>query len=158
MFEDIMKEMEKLKKEMDEMNRRLSGQMNSVMENIKSTVKAPKIDFKDKGDKVVLRIELPEVKKEDIELYLNEQSMEIGAKVRKVEEVIGKGVYRAKKALGEFRKMMPLPVEIKPETVKTTFQNGVLLITAEKKNAPEKKAVKHRKKVAVKASNKKSRK
>lgn len=154
MLEDMFKELEKLRKEMDEMNKRFTNQISSAMENVSSVVKAPRIEFKDKGDKVTLRVELPEVRKEDIELYLNETNLELSAKVKKIEEKIGKGVYQAKKAMSEFKKLMPLPVEIKPETVKTTFEKGVLEITAEKKNptAPKKKeAVKHKKKAKVRA-------
>ena len=89
----------------------------------------PEVDVFQRGNELVIRADLPGLKKEDINIDVTEDSVIIqGERKREFEEERG-GVYRAERHYGSFTRVIPLPEGAMTDQAKATFENGVLEIT-----------------------------
>lgn len=85
----------------------------------------PKVYIDDKPDSLVAYFEMPGVSKEDIELYVNERSIRVIAKIREEYRVTGRPY--------EYRKQVVLPTQVDPERVTSKYENGILTVNLPKK-------------------------
>jgi HSP20 family protein len=105
----------------------------------------PSVDiFEDKND-VVVKAELPGIKKEDIDVTLTDDTISIAGEKKKEEEVEKKNYYRWESSYGSFARTFTLPAEVQTDKVKTQFKDGVLEIRIPK--TPE--AIKKETKVKI---------
>lgn len=96
---------------------------------------APAVDVFEKGGNVMARINLPGLKKEDVEVTATEDSVSVSGEFKKEEELSEAGYHRRERQMGSFFRTIPMPTAIKPDGVKASFKNGVLEITAPKAKA-----------------------
>jgi HSP20 family protein len=82
----------------------------------------PSIDLIETNQEILVRVALPGVSKEKIDLRVTEDSISVDAKANPVE---GKYLRRETSPLG-FKRDLKLPAEIKPEQVKASYENGIL--------------------------------
>ncbi len=102
----------------------------------------PSVDiFEEKGD-VVVKAELPGIKKEDIDITLTEDTITICGDKKKELEVKKKDYYRWECSYGSFSRTFSLPAEVQTDKVKTKMKNGVLEIRIPKTEEAKKKEVK----------------
>ncbi len=92
------------------------------------------IDIYDEGENVVVKVDMPGVRKEDISLKVDSHSIQISAKHSEKEEVQSKKYYRKGRIIRDYSNYVELPVEIDPDSVKAKYENGVLTIVAKKSN------------------------
>jgi HSP20 family protein len=86
----------------------------------------PKVDVIDRKDEIYVKAELPGVKKEQLQITLNDNILSIHAKVEK-EEKQEEGKYHRREVMtGEFQRTLQLPAPVDDEKVKATFKDGVL--------------------------------
>jgi HSP20 family protein len=86
----------------------------------------PTVDIFEKNGHLVVKAELPGVKKEDVSVTLDQGDLVISGE-RKVEsEVKEEHVYRMERSYGSFYRRLPLPEEVLPEQIEATFKDGVL--------------------------------
>jgi HSP20 family protein len=106
--------------------------------------RVPAVDLEDREKEYLLKAEMPGFKKEDIEIEVKEDAVEItgtaGWKYDKKEQ----SYICKERACESFYRMVDLPEEIKVDDVAANLSDGVLEITLPKK-APKKK-----RKVAIK--------
>lgn len=103
---------------------------------------APSVDiFEDKGD-IVVKAELPGIKKEDIDVTLTDDSITISGEKNKEEEVKKKDYYRWECSYGSFCRTFSLPSEVQTDKVKTKMKDGVLEIRIPKTEEAKRKEVK----------------
>jgi HSP20 family protein len=82
----------------------------------------PVVDLMETNQEIIARVALPGVSKEKIDLHTTEDSLSVEAKAAPLE-----GKYlRRETSLQGFKRDIKLPVEIKPEQVKATYENGIL--------------------------------
>lgn len=99
----------------------------------------PSIDiFEDKGD-VVVKAELPGIKKEDIDITLTDDTITIAGEKKKEEEVKKKDYYTWECSYGSFNRTFSLPTEVQAEKVKTKFKDGILEVRMPKSEEAKKK-------------------
>jgi HSP20 family protein len=101
----------------------------------------PYIDLEDKGNHFVLSAEAPGFKKDEIDINICGNSVEIsGCKEATVDET--KKSYVRKERMSEsFYRTVTLPEEIKYEEVSADLKDGVLEIVLPKKNPKQRKKV-----------------
>jgi HSP20 family protein len=102
----------------------------------------PKVDMYDKKNEVVIRAEIPGVKKENVDLTITKDSLTIKGETKKEEETKGKDFYCSECSYGSFLRTLPLPAEIDTGKAKAVFKNGVLTVTLPKHEAAKTKEVK----------------
>jgi HSP20 family protein len=90
---------------------------------------APRIEVLEKGNRLVTRVELPGMKKEDVSVEVtNGQLTVAGERKQETEETKG-NVYRTEREYGSFYRAVPLPDGVTLDDVKATFADGVLEVS-----------------------------
>jgi HSP20 family protein len=100
-------------------------------------VYTPAIDIKDEEDKLVVTTDLPGINKEDVEINLKEDMLEISAKSGKEKETEEEGYVRRERAYTRFYRAIRLPTSVKEEGSTAKIENGVLTITLPKMKLEE---------------------
>ena len=90
---------------------------------------APKVDVVTKDNKLVTRIDLPGMKKEDVNVELIDGLLTLSGERNKEFKEEKDNYFREEREYGSFCRRVPLPKGVKPEEVKATFVNGVLEVT-----------------------------
>jgi HSP20 family protein len=104
---------------------------------VSETWREPFVDIFDRGDKFVITVELPGVRKEDIKLRVTEDAVYIEAQIKREKELEEEGAIRIERYYTGYRRVIRLPEEVIPEKAKARYNNGVLEIELPKK-APKK--------------------
>jgi HSP20 family protein len=93
---------------------------------------APALDVHEDKDNFIVRTELPGLKREDIEVSLQDGTLIISGE-RKVEEKReGVEVHRQERFYGKFQRALTLPAPVAADKVKAQYKDGVLTITLPK--------------------------
>lgn len=101
-------------------------------------------DLEDEGNKFVAKVDLPGVKKKDIELNITENSIEISAEHKEEAEEKKKNYLRKERSEVSYYRTLPLPEKIVPDKVRAKLTDGTLNITLPKSKPtpkPKKKSV-----------------
>jgi HSP20 family protein len=96
------------------------------------TAWSPVLDVHEDKDNYIFRTELPGLKREDIEVSLQDGALVISGerKAGKVEE--GVEVHRQERYYGKFQRALTLPEPIAADRVKAEYKDGVLTVTLPK--------------------------
>jgi HSP20 family protein len=90
------------------------------------------LDLHEDRDNITVEMELPGMKKEDIDISLHNGSLSISGE-RKSEEKYEKAeVYRAERFVGRFQRTVTLPAPVALDKVKAQYKDGVLTVTLPK--------------------------
>jgi HSP20 family protein len=98
-------------------------------------MRVPPVDVFEEGPDVVLKAELPGMRKEDIEVDVTGDLVTLTGKKEKEEKVERKDYHRLERATGAFTRTVRLPAEVVLEKVTATFKDGVLEVRAPKAHA-----------------------
>jgi HSP20 family protein len=89
----------------------------------------PGIDVFERDNRLVTKIDLPGLKKEDIKVEVTDGHLAISGERKREEEEKGEQFYRCEREYGSFYRAVPLPEGVKLEDVKATFGDGVLEVS-----------------------------
>ena len=89
----------------------------------------PRIDVLERDKRLVTRIDLPGMKKEDVNVEVTDGQLVISGERRRESEETRENVYRTEREYGSFYRAVPLPDGCKLEDVQATFANGVLEVS-----------------------------
>ncbi|HOV21365.1 MAG TPA: Hsp20/alpha crystallin family protein [bacterium] len=104
--------------------------------------RVPAIDVYEEGDNIIVKAEIPGVKKEDISVSLNGDILTISGKSQEEKEVKKENFYRKEIRSGTFSRSLTLPAQIDKDKVKASYKDGVLQLTLPKSPEEKKKEVK----------------
>jgi HSP20 family protein len=93
---------------------------------------APALDVREDKDNFIVRTELPGLKREDIEVSLQDDTLVISGErnEEKVEE--GVEVHRQERYYGKFQRTLTLPEPVAADKVKADYKDGILTVTLPK--------------------------
>ncbi len=91
----------------------------------------PALDLYQTNDDVVAVVELPGMRKEDIELSLHDGILTISGE-RKEEAAEGDKNARTERFVGRFRRSISLPTRVDSNNVNASYKDGVLTVTLPK--------------------------
>jgi HSP20 family protein len=100
---------------------------------------SPSVDIMTEGDVVVVKAELPGMKKENIDVNLTKDTITISGEKRKEEKVEKKDYLSIERSYGSFKRSFSLPAEVETEKASATFKDGVLEIRIPKTEEAKKK-------------------
>ncbi len=89
---------------------------------------SPTVDIFEEDDYVVVKAEIPGLRKEDIEVSLTDDSITISGQKKGEEKVERKDFYRYERTFGSFTRTLSLPSGVKTEDAKASFKDGVLAV------------------------------
>lgn len=93
----------------------------------------PLIHIREDDDELVISADLPCVKKEDIQLFCTERSLEIKAKMSRQVKFDRWGTVQREITFNAFQRSIALPAEVIPSKAKASFKNGLLTLRLPKK-------------------------
>jgi HSP20 family protein len=89
---------------------------------------APQIDVFQRNNELVVKADLPGLKKDDVKVEITDDALTIQGERRAEHEEERDGIYRSERSYGSFYRVVPLPEGAMVEQAKATFNNGVLEI------------------------------
>jgi HSP20 family protein len=98
----------------------------------------PRLDVYEENGSLVVKAEVPGVKKEDMRVTLEDGDLVIQGETRAENEVKQDQYYRMERRVGRFYRRIPLPFEVKPEDVQANMSEGVLEVRIPKPTAEAK--------------------
>ena len=104
-----------------------------------------KVDIFEDGNDVVVKAELPGMKKDDLEVNLTDDTITVSGEKKKEEKIEKKDYYRVERSYGSFTRSFRLPKEVQSDKAKASFKDGVLEIRVPKTE----EAMKKEKKVTI---------
>ena len=126
---DILKEIGAIHAEVDRLFNNFLKQIPSPTIEEKLTTWTPLVNIYDDRDKIIIEVALPGVKKEDIDLSLQDGTLTIsGIRIGKSD----KSHYQQEWRYGNFEREIEIPVLIKTENILPEYTDGILVISIQK--------------------------
>ena len=101
-------------------------------------IRAPLVDFMDRGDHFLLRAELPGFNKDKINVELNKDTLVLSAEMKRDEEEKDEGYLHRERTYSTCRRTINFPEEVNPDNVEAKMTDGILELKLMKKEpAPE---------------------
>jgi len=97
------------------------------------------VDMFEEGNDLVVKAEIPGMKKEDVSIDFAGDVLTISGEKKSEEKTERKDYYRVERSFGSFSRKLHLPVEIQVEKAKASFKDGVLEIRMPKSEAENQK-------------------
>jgi HSP20 family protein len=141
-FKEMEKRFEEMERRFDDFFRRPFSLLPSWMPRMKMPEieeVSPSMDIFTEGDDVIVKGELPGMKKEDINVSLTKDTISISGEKKKEEKVEKKDYYSFERSYGSFKRSFSLPTEVQTEKASAKFKNGVLEIRIPKTEEAKKK-------------------
>lgn len=91
-------------------------------------VLAPFVDVYETDKEIVVKAELPGVKKEDIDISIKDNVLTIRAERKEEKEEKTEAIHRVERYFGKIERVINLPTNIKPNEAKADYKDGVLEI------------------------------
>ena len=102
---------------------------------------APTVDIFEEGKEVVVKAEIPGMKKSDINIDISENSMTISGEKKKEKKIDRKDYHRVECSYGSFCRSFRLPDTVNGDKAKASFKDGVLEIRMPKSGKGKKKKI-----------------
>ena len=128
-------------RELDEIQSRMSRLLESTFRSGDSSAGAwtPLVDIEETDDAFVVEAELPEVKREDISVELNDNELSIHGEIKERERT---GILRRQtRRTGEFDYRVTLPGQVDPDSTEASLKDGVLRLTLHKSEGQRRRRI-----------------
>jgi HSP20 family protein len=103
----------------------------------------PRMDMYEEDKELVIKAEMPGVRKKDLDISLNDDVLTIKAEKKEEKEEGEKGTthYTRERRFGQYIRYMTLPARVDAENISATLKKGLLEIRLPKAEAPESKHI-----------------
>ncbi|TLY21691.1 MAG: Hsp20/alpha crystallin family protein [Nitrospirae bacterium] len=136
-------------RELDELQNRLSSLFGRAPlrrngdkdEAITVAEWAPLVDIVEDDNEYLIKAELPEVKKEDVKVTVQDDVLTISGERTFEKEEKGRKYHRMERAYGSFARSFTLPEDADGEKVAAEFKNGVLKVHLPKSEKAKPKSI-----------------
>ncbi|MBI3596472.1 MAG: Hsp20/alpha crystallin family protein [Nitrospirae bacterium] len=105
-------------------------------------LREPAIEVYEEKDDVVVKAEIPGMKKEDLDINISGSLLTIKGEKKQEEEVKKKGYYYSERSYGSFVRTIDLPKEVQVDKAYANFKDGVLEVRLPKTEEAKRKEVK----------------
>lgn len=110
-----------------EMARRQFNQLFNEVMPTREALWSPAIEFHSTEEAFTVRVQLPGVKAEDVEVQVSQDTIALSGE-RKFEQADANG-FRSEFRYGKFHRVMSLPAAVQNDQVKAEFVDGILTLT-----------------------------
>ncbi len=136
LFEDMMRFFDEF------FNERFSGETQRLLSGPAQAIESRTYtDMVETESSVIFTAELPGIRKEDIEINITENSIDVKVESQKTEEKKEKREYNYMSRYSKFHSSYKTPVPINTETVTAGYKNGILEVKAAKLEQKKKKQI-----------------
>jgi len=102
---------------------------------------SPSVDIHEDKDKYVVKAELPGMKREDIEVSMDGNTLTVSGERKQEEEKKERENYRSERYFGRFQRSITLPAEVQANKIEASYKDGILTITLPKSEAAKPKQI-----------------
>ena len=135
-------------KELEDMEKRLSTylgrpavQTETGKEAMTVAEWSPLVDITEDDKEYLIKADLPEVKKEDVKLTVQDDAMSISGERKYEKEENGKKYHRIERAYGSFMRSFTLPEDADGSKVSAEYKDGVLKVHLPKSEKAKPKSI-----------------
>jgi HSP20 family protein len=96
---------------------------------LEQSIWTPQIETFRRGDNLVIRADLPGLKKEDVKVEIDNDVLTISGERSEESEEERDDFYRSERSYGQFYRAIPLPDGVGADQVDASFKDGVLEVT-----------------------------
>lgn len=101
----------------------------------------PVVNVYEEKNKLIVEAELPGMKKEDFEVYMTGESLNIAGERKTEHEEKTADLYRSERYVGRFHRTIPLPLPIKADAIEAHYKDGILTVICPKTDEAKRKQV-----------------
>jgi HSP20 family protein len=101
----------------------------------------PTVDISETDEEYLIKAELPEVKKEDVKVTVEDGVLTLQGERRQEKEEKGKRYHRVERSYGSFVRSFTLPESVDEAKVKAEYKDGVLSLHLPKTEKVKPKAI-----------------
>ena len=109
----------------------LGGELSQLFDS-QLNAWVPALDVQENKDNYTIRVEVPGLKREDIEVSLEDGELTISGERKTETPVEGTEVHRQERFYGKFSRTITLPVAVAADQVKAQYKDGILTVTLAK--------------------------
>ena len=102
-------------------------------EEVPGRVWSPPVDILERGNEVILKVDLPEMNQNDINIKVEENTLIIQGERKFIKEGPHGNYLQIERPYGTFQRTFDIPRMIDLERIKTAYKDGVLRIVLPKK-------------------------
>lgn len=95
--------------------------------------RAPLVDLADAGREFLVKAELPGVSKEDLDIRVTEDGIEVNAAMHRDKEESEKGYYYRERSYRSFHRALAFPEKVLPDQAEAALKDGILEVRVPKK-------------------------
>ncbi len=128
-FRDLMAMQDRMTRLFDETLSRI------FKEEIPQKVWSPPVDIVEREREVVIKMDLPEVDQNEIDIKVEENALIIQGERKFIKDTMGENYIQIERPYGTFQRTFAIPRTIDQEKIKASYKEGVLRITLPKKEA-----------------------
>jgi len=111
------------------------GMMPGLPHWTPGTLFRPQLDIREAEKNYVIRVEVPGLKKDDIRITLDEDTLIIEGEKHEEKSREEDQYHYSECSYGSFRRVLSLPADAETEALKARFENGVLILSVPRKPA-----------------------
>ncbi|MCR4291232.1 MAG: Hsp20/alpha crystallin family protein [Candidatus Scalindua sp.] len=101
----------------------------------------PRVDIVENDNEFVIKAEIPEVKKEDVKVSVDNGVLTLKGERQQEKEEKGKKFHRVERCFGSFTRSFSLPENVDESKVKATFKDGMLNLQVPKTEETKPKTI-----------------
>ena len=123
-------------RDLDDLRRRFEDDIarpivRSIWERLPEEIKewAPAVDVFEKGDNLVVKIEIPGIKQEDVDVSVADDTLILKGEKRAEPGIKDQDYHRTELNYGTFYRSIALPASVDAQNVDAVYEDGVLRIT-----------------------------
>ena len=103
---------------------------------------APAVDVYENGEKVVLKLDVPGIKEEDLDIRVENQTLSVRGERKFEAEEKEENFHRIERRYGSFFRSFSLPTTVDTENVNASYNAGVLKLELKKKASAQPRQIK----------------
>jgi len=103
---------------------------------------APAVDVYENGEKVVLKLDIPGIKEEDLDIRVENQTLSVRGERTFESEEKEENFHRIERRYGSFYRSFTLPTSVDTENIGATYDAGVLKLELKKKASAQPRQIK----------------
>jgi HSP20 family protein len=120
---------------------RLLEEVEEMARSAFETGLVPKLDMYEEDKELVVKAELPGIRKKDLDIKLDGDVLTIKAEKKAEKEVKEVTHYTSERSFGQYVRYMTLPTRVDGEKITATLKKGLLEIRMPKAETPEAKQI-----------------
>ncbi|CUQ67296.1 Hsp20/alpha crystallin family protein [Candidatus Nitrospira inopinata] len=138
---DPFRELEDMSERLNRVFARPSVRATSTKEHLTVADWIPTVDISETDDEYLIKAELPEVKKEDVKVTVEDGVLTMHGERRQEKEEKGRKYHRVERSYGSFVRSFTLPESVDETGVKAEYKDGVLNLHLPKVEKVKPKAI-----------------